>query len=80
MPDAENPAPKQSEDIEQPTTPTDISIEEYNQRADEYLDELVSRLEAEQETRPDVDVEYSVCLGVRLPGDSTLTDITGWCT
>ncbi|KAF2470697.1 arabinogalactan endo-1,4-beta-galactosidase [Lindgomyces ingoldianus] len=59
MPDAENPAPKESEPSERITAPTDITTSEYNQRADEYLDELVSRLEAEQEKRQDLEVEYS---------------------
>jgi frataxin len=60
MPDSEDPPPKQSEGSETPTVPTDISTSEYNQRADDFLNELVTRLEAEQEKRPDVEVEYSV--------------------
>lgn len=60
MPDTENPAPKESEDIEHPTVPSDVSTTEYNRLADEYLEELVTKLEAEAEKRSDVDVEYSV--------------------
>ncbi|KAF2190574.1 arabinogalactan endo-1,4-beta-galactosidase [Zopfia rhizophila CBS 207.26] len=59
MPDVENPAPKESESSEHPTVPTDIPTSEYNKRADEYLEELVNRLEAEQEKRQDLEVEYS---------------------
>ncbi|KAF2708458.1 mitochondrial chaperone-like protein Frataxin [Pleomassaria siparia CBS 279.74] len=59
MPDAENPAPKMSEDTEQSRVPTDISESKYNKLADEYLESLVTKLEAEQEKRQDVDVEYS---------------------
>lgn len=60
MPESENPPPKQSEDSETPTVPTDITTTEFHERADEYLDELLSRLEEKQEISPDIDVEYSV--------------------
>ncbi|KAF1962838.1 Frataxin [Byssothecium circinans] len=59
MPDAENPPPRQSEDLDQPTVPTDISTSEFHERADAYLDELVARLEQKQEETPDLEVEYS---------------------
>ena len=60
MPESENPPPKQSEDTETPTVPTDISTTEFHERADEYLNELVERLEEAQEKNPDIEVEYSV--------------------
>jgi frataxin len=60
MPDAENPAPREPEDADQPTVPTDISTTEFHERADAYLEELVGRLEEKQEQTPDVEVEYSV--------------------
>lgn len=60
MPDAKNPAPRQPEDSDHPTVPTDISTSEYHERADAYLDELVTRLEEKQEQSPDFEVEYSV--------------------
>jgi hypothetical protein len=60
MPDAENPKPKQSEDIEDPKVPTEISINEYHRLADEYLEDLVTKLEAEAEKNPKMEVEYSV--------------------
>ncbi|KAF1350495.1 Frataxin [Lizonia empirigonia] len=59
MPESENPPPKQSEDHENPTVPTDISTSEFHERADEYLNELVERLEEAQEKNPDIEVEYS---------------------
>ncbi|KAG9198152.1 Mitochondrial chaperone Frataxin [Epicoccum nigrum] len=59
IPDVENPPPKQSEEHETPTVPTDISTSEFHERADEYLNELVERLEEQQETNPDIEVEYS---------------------
>lgn len=64
MPESENPPPKQSEDHENPTVPTDISTSEFHERADEYLNELVERLEEAQEKNPDIEVEYSVRLTV----------------
>jgi frataxin len=58
---AGGPPNKESEGVERPTVPTDIPTSEYNQRADEFLEDLVTRLEHMQATRPDLDVEYSVC-------------------
>jgi|TARA_R110002003_G_scaffold191_1_gene14743 frataxin len=60
LPDAENPPPKESEEQEQPTVPTDISTTEFHERADHYLNELVERLEEAQEKDPQIEVEYSV--------------------
>lgn len=62
MPDAENPAPPKNEETEQPTTPSQISEEEFHERADAYLNELVERLEEAQENDPQIEVEYSVWL------------------
>lgn len=52
--------PKESEPSERPTVPTDISTAEYNQHADEFLDSLLAKIEKMQETRPEIDIEYSV--------------------
>jgi len=60
MPESENPPPKESEDSENPTAPTDLTTSEFHERADAYLEELVNRLEEKQESTPDVEVEYSV--------------------
>lgn len=60
MPESENPPPKQSEDSETPTVPTDITTSQFHEHADHYLDELLNRLEEKQEESPDYDVEYSV--------------------
>ncbi|KAH9875404.1 hypothetical protein J1614_004896 [Plenodomus biglobosus] len=59
MPDAENPAPKESEPIDEPKVPTDITPEEFHERADHYLNELVQRLEEAQEKDPGIEVDYS---------------------
>lgn len=60
MPDAENPPPKVSESHEEPTAATDITTEEFHERADAYLNELVERLEEAQEKDPQIEVEYAV--------------------
>ncbi|OAK97999.1 Frataxin [Phaeosphaeriaceae sp. SRC1lsM3a] len=59
MPDAENPAPKKSEDHDQPTAPAELSAEEFHERADAYLNDLVEKLEEAQEKDPQIEVEYS---------------------
>jgi hypothetical protein len=78
---AGGPPTKESEGTERPTVPTDISTSEYNQRADEFLDELVTRLEHLQATRPDLDVEYSVCLicAITFLVINMLIPYQGWC-
>jgi len=60
MPDAENPAPKESESHDEPGKVTELSTEEFHERADYYLNELVERLEEAQEKDPQIEVEYSV--------------------
>ncbi|PSN61133.1 Frataxin [Corynespora cassiicola Philippines] len=68
LPDSENPPPKKSEPNEKPTVPTDISTSEFHERADAYLDELVARLEEQQEQSPDLEVEFSAgVLEVKIP-------------
>ena len=69
IPDAENPPPRQSEAVDRPTVPTDITTSEFHERADAYLDELVARLEDKQEETPDLEVEYSVCCSWVGPRD-----------
>ncbi|KAF2808913.1 Frataxin [Mytilinidion resinicola] len=60
MPDSADPAPPEREAHESlAKEPTDITYEEYHQHADAYLEELVNRLEQEQEKRQDLEVEYA---------------------
>jgi frataxin len=61
MPDAENPAPKKSESHDEPGPPTELSMDEFHERADAFLNDLVERLEEAQENDPQIEVEYSVC-------------------
>ena len=60
MPDAENPLPKESESTDEPTVPTDIPTSEFHERADQYLNDLLQRLEEAQEKDPNIEVDYSV--------------------
>lgn len=60
MPDAEHPPPKETPEDPIPKAPTEITYDEYNSLADEYLEQLVSRIEGLQESRNDIDVEFAV--------------------
>lgn len=62
MPDSEDPKPKESEAHDEPGKPTELSIEEFHERADHYLGELLQRLEEAQENDPTIEVDYSVRL------------------
>lgn len=42
------------------TDPADITVDQYHELADAYIDELVAELEEMQEKGDDIDVEYSV--------------------
>lgn len=59
LPETDNPPAKNTEPEARVTAPTDISIGEYHEVADRYIDHLVATLEELQEEREDVDVEYS---------------------
>jgi frataxin len=61
MPDAEDPKPREAEPHDEPGKVTELSTEEFHERADHYLNELVERLEEAQEKDPQIEVEYSVC-------------------
>ncbi|KAF2732039.1 Frataxin [Polyplosphaeria fusca] len=72
MPESENPPPKESDASERPTVPTDISTAEYHERSDQYFDTLVAGLEAEQEKRQDLDIEFSGgVLEITIPSKGT---------
>jgi frataxin len=53
-------APKTPETPPVTKTPADITESEYHTVADEYMDKLLTHLEALQDTREEVDVEFSV--------------------
>lgn len=54
-------SPRPNPTSSEPFAPEPISIDQFHQLADHYIDNLVSRLEELQEERRDVDCEYSVC-------------------
>ncbi|TLD25326.1 hypothetical protein PspLS_06195 [Pyricularia sp. CBS 133598] len=58
----ESEVPEPTEPVEEtyvPKTPAPLEESEYHDIADEYLDNVLSKLEDVAEQRPDVDVEYS---------------------
>jgi len=61
LPDSSDPPLREAEDHDDaaPTQRTQIKIEEYHQRADQFLESLLGKLEARQEEKGDIDVEYS---------------------
>lgn len=48
-------------------SPETIDIDQYHRLADHYIDNLVTKLEAIQERRDEVDCEYTVCLSSPHP-------------
>jgi len=60
MPDSSDPPPRQAEEHDAPSTATELEFEEFHQIADQYLEGLVSQLEAKQEEKGDIEVEYAV--------------------
>ena len=48
------------EEVNAPSHPTEITEEEYHEHADRYLDTLNEQAEALQESRQDVEVDFSV--------------------
>ncbi|TID24352.1 iron donor protein CyaY [Venturia nashicola] len=60
MPHAEDPPVREAESPEEnPSQKTQITNDEYHVRADQFLESLTSKLEARQEEKGDIDVEYS---------------------
>lgn len=62
QPDQEEPKPVEAEDNHDISEPTPIDDAEYHERAELLLEEIVQKMEEMQESRDDVDAEYSVCL------------------
>lgn len=60
IPDSADPQPKESEDHVKSLAPTEITTEVYHEQSDAFMERLVAELEALQEEREDVDVEFSV--------------------
>ena len=49
-------------------SPVDLSDSEYHDIADEYLDNVLTQFEALQDTREDLDIEFSVSRHFDSPG------------
>ncbi|RDW82438.1 hypothetical protein BP6252_03550 [Coleophoma cylindrospora] len=59
-PESAEPAPPSvTSDAATNLSPTELTQSEYNEISDQYMDDLVAKLEELQEQREDVDVEYS---------------------
>lgn len=61
-PESSDPRPTAHPGTEHVAEPAHITIDEYHELADIYIDDLVSKLEQIQEEREDVDCDYSVRL------------------
>jgi len=71
-PETENPQPKEAESHATPSAPSDITIEQYHEVADDYLNALVEKLEQLQEETEEVDVEYTAgVLTLSFPPNGT---------
>lgn len=71
-PETDDPKPKEAEDHATASHPADLSVEEYNELSDHYMDKMVEKLEQLQEERGDVDVEYSAgVLTLTFPPNGT---------
>ncbi|KAL1882342.1 hypothetical protein VTK73DRAFT_1901 [Phialemonium thermophilum] len=72
MPETDNPNPKQPAETVVNMTAAQLTDAEYHQIADEYLETVLAKLEELQETREDLDVEFSDgVLTVTLPPAGT---------
>ncbi|KAG9546940.1 Frataxin, partial [Aureobasidium melanogenum] len=72
LPDTDEPTMKESEPLHEINDPTPIAVEEYHERADHYLEELVSRAEELAEEKEGVDVEFSAgVLSITYPPNGT---------
>jgi frataxin len=63
LPDSSDPPPREAEEHDAaPSQKTEITIDEYHILADGFFETLIAKLEARQEAKGDLDVEYAVCL------------------
>jgi len=69
----QNPKERESSDTASSTSKVEVSEERYHQLSDSYLNTLLEKLEALQEEREDVDVEYSVGVASWYNGANMLT-------
>ena len=60
MPDTHDPQPPQNEPEEHIKQATEVSEEDYHEHADQYMERIHEKAEQMQESREDIEVEYSV--------------------
>ena len=90
MPDSSDPAPPKTEEIEEQEVRTEISLEEYHEHADQFLDNLILKLEQRQEDKADLDALGMLCTEIKekiselnlpdpeaLPSKADVEQITG---
>ncbi|KAF4552783.1 Frataxin-like domain containing protein [Elsinoe fawcettii] len=72
MPEHEDPPPSKPEPTYHVQNPTPLSDEEYATLSEQFMEQIVSKVEEVQEEREDVDVEYSAgVLSVTFPPAGT---------
>ncbi|KAI5197041.1 frataxin [Aureobasidium subglaciale] len=72
LPDTDEPTLKEREPLHEVNEPTPIENDEYHERADQYLEELVTRAEELAEEKEGIDVEYSAgVLTIAYPPNGT---------
>ncbi|KAF2224740.1 Frataxin-like domain-containing protein [Elsinoe ampelina] len=72
MPEHEDPPPSKPESTYHINDPTPLSDEEYATLSEQFMEQIVTKVEEVQEEREDVDVEYSAgVLSVTFPPAGT---------
>lgn len=61
MPDSSDPPAREAEEHDQAIARTELSAEDYEVCANQFMDKLYAKLEARQDEKADLDVDYSVC-------------------
>ncbi|KAF1829991.1 Frataxin [Decorospora gaudefroyi] len=59
LPDTKDPKPRETESHDVPGKPAELSIDDFHERADRYLAEVLQRLEEAQEKDPGIEVDFS---------------------
>jgi frataxin len=60
MPESSDPKPREAEAHDEPEAKAEISVEEFHQHSDAFLDTLLARLELRSEEKADIEIDYSV--------------------
>lgn len=60
MPETDNPSKQENADVPPSVGVAELSDSQYHELADAYLDIVLSKFEQLQDSREDIDIEYSV--------------------